>query len=96
MAKFQVHAAADKPLFQHRPTPGRAGDGHLNRLRTVLRMAGNQHRAVAQQHRGVAVVLGLNLQHRLRGKVLKEHPSFNLRPDDIVIHLVAEVGMWSK
>lgn len=56
-------------------------------------MAGDQHRAARCSYRGIAVVLGLNLQHGGRRKTFEEHPSFNFRLHDVAIHFIAEIGM---
>lgn len=97
MAKFEVHAAANVLSFQHGASPGRAGDGDQYGLRAELGMPGNQSRplvrAVVQKHCGVAVVLGLDLQHGRGWEVFKEDTAFNVGLDNLVIHFIAEVGM---
>jgi len=37
--EFQLHSTTDKAHLEHGTAPGRACDGHLNRVRTVLRMS---------------------------------------------------------
>jgi hypothetical protein len=39
------------------------------------------------------VVLGANQEHGRRRQMFEEHSTFDLRPHDVAIHLVAEVGM---
>src|ERR1700722_5055570 len=95
-AKFQVHAAADVWQLEHGAAPGRTGDRHLHWLGTKFRMAGDKRLAAAQQHGGVAVVHGLNLQDGRRGQIVDENSAFDLRADDAAVHFVGEVGMGVK
>ena len=65
-------------------------------LGTVLRVAGNQRVIAVQQHRGIAVVLSVNLKYGGRRKILQEHASLNFGLNDVAIYLIAEVGVWRK
>src|SRR5450755_961069 len=56
--KFQIHAAADEAHLEHRTAPGGTGDGDLNGLWTVLWMARDERRTLAQHQGGVEVMLG--------------------------------------
>jgi hypothetical protein len=91
--EFQAHSAADKAAFQHGATPRRSGDINLNWLRTVLGMSGDECRTIIQQDRGVAVMLGLNLEDGFGRKIFQENAALNLRLDNTPVDLVAEVGM---
>src|SRR5215469_11567044 len=64
--EFKVHSPANKAQLQHRAAPSRTCNIHLGRLRTVFRVSADQHLAASQGHSRVAVVSGLNLQHRGR------------------------------
>ncbi len=91
--KFQLHAATDVTQLDHGTTQGRARDGYLDWLRTVLRMSGDQRRTFAQKLCGVEVVLSANLQHGIGRQTCEEHASLDFGLNDLPIHLVAEVGM---
>ena len=91
--KFHLHAATDEAHLEHGTAPGRAGDDHLHRLRTILWMSRDQRQTFAEKQRRVEVVLGANLQHGVRRQKFKKHASLDFGLDDIPIDLVAEVGM---
>src|SRR6202051_5171098 len=91
--ELQLHAATDKARLEHGTAPGRACYGHLNRVRTVLRMSRDHRRTLAQKECRVEVVLSPNLQHGVRRQTFKEYASLDFGLDDIPIHFVAEVGM---
>jgi hypothetical protein len=44
----------------------------------------------------VAVMHGLDLQHRRRRQIVQKHATFNLRLDDAPVHFGREVGMRVK
>ncbi len=56
-------------------------------------MPRDKRRTILEQDRGVAMVLGLDLQDRGRRQVAEINAPFNLRLDNLVIDLIAEVGM---
>lgn len=93
VVKLQVHAAADEAGFQHGASPGRPGDGDLHGLRTILGMAGDHHRFIAEKTRGVVMVLGANVQDGGGRKMFEKDASFNLGLGDLAVHFVAEIGM---
>src|ERR1700722_17593053 len=96
MAKFQVHAPPNILELQHRPSPRRTGDRHLNRGGTEFRMARQQSFAPSQQHRRIAVMHGLNIEHGRGRKVVENNSAFNFRLDDGVIHVIREIGVRAK
>ncbi len=49
MMKFQVHTAADEAQLEHGTAPGRTGYRDLNWFGAVLRMSGDERRALAQK-----------------------------------------------
>ena len=96
MAEFQVHAAADKTYLQHRSAPGRTFDPHQQRLGTKSGMAPNPGLPLPAMHYGVAAMLSLYLQGGPRRKIVEKCSAFNLRRDDVAIHLVVEIGVTAK
>jgi len=96
VVKLQVHATTDEAHLEHGTAPCRAGNGDLNRFRTVFGMSREQRRTLTQKECRVEVVLGANVQHGVWRQALQKDASLNLRLDDIPIHLVAEVGMRRK
>jgi len=93
MVKFEVHASPQEMHLDHRTAPGRTCNPDQNRLRTKFGMAGDQRLVLAQDNRRIRVMLGLDVQHCSRGKLLQENPALNLRTHDVAVHLIAEVGM---
>jgi len=77
MTKLQVHAATDVAQFEHRSSPGRARNRNQHWFRAVFRMPRNQRLAFAQEYRGVAMVLGLDLEYRGRRQVPKTDPALD-------------------
>src|SRR5579863_2300451 len=96
MAEFKVHAAAHIHQLEHRASPGGTGDGYLHRLRTELRVAGDESVAAAEQHSGVAVMHGLNFEDGRRWKIVEKNAAFDFRADDATVHIVRQVGMGVK
>lgn len=47
-------------------------------------------------HHGVATVLSLDLERGPRGEIVEKGSAFNLRRDDVVIHVIVEIGMTAK
>src|SRR5271156_7091934 len=93
MMKFHLHATTDEAHLKHRTAPGRACDSHLHRMRTILRVSGDQRRTLAENKRRVEVVLRPNMQHGVRRQTFQEHASLDLGLDNIPIHFVAEIRM---
>ena len=91
-----MHAAADELELEHGASPGGAGDGNMDGLGTELRMAGEQGFAAAEEHRGVAVVQGLNLQDGGGRKVVEKNSAFDFGLDDAAVDFVGEVGVRVK
>src|SRR5579863_3166291 len=56
-------------------------------------MAGDQRLTFAEEYRGVAMMLGLDLEHSGRGQVAERNAAFDFRADNVAIHFVAEIGM---
>src|SRR5579864_4762829 len=77
MTKLEMHTSANVSQFQHRSTPGRARDRHQYWFRTVLWMPGNQRLAFPQEHGGVTMMLGLDLQHGRRRQVSERNATLN-------------------
>lgn len=96
MAKLQVHSSSDEAHFQHRASPGRPADCNQNWLGAKPGMTGDECFATPQPNRCVTVVLGLNLEHRVRLQALEQYPSFNLRLHDVRVYRVAEVCVGLK
>jgi len=96
MAEFQVHAAADVLKFQHRPSPGRAGDRNLHGLRTELRVTGDESFAATQEDCRVPVVQGANFENGGRWKIVEKNAPLNFRLDDAAVHFVGQVGVRVK
>jgi hypothetical protein len=93
MGELKTHAAADEATLQHAATPGGTGDSDGNWLRTEFRMAGDESGTVFEKDGRVAMVLCLDLQHSGRRKVVQEDATFNLRLNDLMIDLIAEIGV---
>lgn len=93
MAELQVHPAAYEMQLQHRTTPRGTGNGYQHGLGAVLRMSRDQRLILVQQNRGVAMVLGVNLQHSSRGEVAQKDSSLDLRLHYVVVHAIVQVGM---
>ena len=96
VAEFEVHATTNVLELEHGASPGRAGDGHLDRLGTEFGMSGQKSFAAAKQHGGVAVVQGLNLQDGGWRKIAEIDPAFDLRLDDAPVHSIGEIGVRTK
>ena len=93
MGKLQAHTAAHEASLQHRSSPGGAGDGNRDGLGAKLRMSRDQNGTVIQKHRSVAMMLCLDLQDGRRRQVGEKHTTLNLRLDNLMVDLIAEVGM---
>src|SRR5579872_924257 len=96
MAEFKVHAAAHEGHFQHGAAPIGAFDSHEDRFGTELRVAGDQHAAIAVIDHCVAPILRLNLERGPCGQVAKINTAFNFGLGEIMVHAVAEVAMRIK
>src|SRR5580658_625480 len=94
--KLQMHAPPHKLQLQHGPAPGRARDRNQNRLGTKLRMPRNHRIAAAQKHGPVAMVHGLNFEHRRWRQIVQEYSPLNLRLDDAAVDLIAQIGVGGK
>ena len=94
--KFEVHATADILQLEHGAAPGGTGDRDLHRLGTKFGMAGDKRLTAAEQHGGIAVVHGLNLQDGRGGQIIDEDSAFDFRAHDAAVHFVGEVGMGVK
>lgn len=96
MAELKAHAAPDETALEHGASPRRARDRDRHRLRAVLRVAGDKRGAFAQDHDGVAVVLGPDFEDGRLGQVTQEDAALDLRLHDLMVHLIAEVGMTDE
>src|SRR4026208_2194377 len=56
-------------------------------------MAGNQRVALPAMHYRVRAVLGVDSQRALMRQVPQIHPAFDLRLHNVVIDMVAEIGV---
>src|SRR5450755_2615165 len=96
MTKLQMHTATDEAALQHRASPGRTTDGHLDWLWAVLGMPRDQRAIATQKKHRVAMVLGLNLEHSRGRQIVEKHAPFNFRLHEVVVHFIGEVGMRAE
>ncbi len=59
-------------------------------------MPPQQRLIVLQNNRRIDMVLGLNEQNRTRLQIAQKHAAIDFRLHDIVINLVAKIGVGSK
>lgn len=59
-------------------------------------MPGNQRGAVFEKNRGVAMMLGLNLQNGGRREIFQIDATLDLRLNDLTVYLITEVGVGSE
>ena len=93
VGKLEPHAPTDEAALQHAAAPCGTGNGDGNWLGAEFRMAGDERGTVFEKDRGVAMMLSLDLQHGSRRQVVQENAAFNLRLNDLVIDLIAEIGV---
>jgi hypothetical protein len=96
VVKFEVHAASDILEFEHGASPGGTGDGDLNWVGTEFGMAGDESFAASEEHGGVAVMLGLNVEDGGGRKVVKKDSAFDIGLDDGVVNVVGEIRVRSE
>ncbi len=93
VAKFEVHAAAYVLELEHGASPGGAGYGYLNGVRTEFGMAGDQGVAASEKYGGVAVVHGLNVKNGGGRKIVEKDSAFDFRLDDGVVDIIGQIGV---
>jgi hypothetical protein len=96
MVKFQPHASAHEPGFQHRTAPGRARDRYRDRARAELRVSPQQRLVISHKHGRVAMMLRLNKEDGPWFEVSEENAAFDLRLHNITVHPIAKVGVGPK
>jgi hypothetical protein len=96
VAELEVHAAAYVLELEHGASPGGAGDGDLNGLRTEFGMAGEKGFATAQKHGGVTMIQGLNLEDGGWRKIAQVDTPFDFRLNNAAVYFVGQVGMGAK
>jgi hypothetical protein len=94
--KFQVHAAADEVLLQHAAAPCGPVNSRRRRLGTEYRMPGNPGFVRALADDCINAILSPDLEHRARRQTMQMDSAFDLGLDQVVIDVVAEVGIRLK
>lgn len=93
MMKLQPHPAPHEPGFDHGSTPSRAGYRNRYRLWAELRMSPDQSLVLFHENSRVTMMLRLDEENCSRFQVVQEHSTLNLRLHNIMIDLIAQVGM---
>ena len=96
VVKFEMHTAAYVLQLEHGASPGGAGDGDLNRIRTEFGVAGNHGVTAAEKHGGIAVMHGLDVEHGGWRKIVEKDSTFDLGLDDGVVNVISEVGVRNE
>ena len=93
VVKFEMHAASDVLELEHGASPGGTGDGDLNWVGTEFGVAGDEGVAAAEEHGGVAVVEGLDVENGGGWEIVEKYSAFDFGLDDGVVDVVRQVGV---